>query len=614
MHEHSTTAAASESQSCTSQQAGDGKYTAVVYFHGMGSQKRYEEISRLLDCLDQHAQPPRADDAEKTGKLRNIHASMEPHRMNGKGDISYVQLRHHHTVNQSHRRDNYRFYEAYWAPVAAGGVPERDVLKWMFQQIPNPIRSLMAPWRTRARLRMSYLYSHWSELNRTKNNPYKKNDLKKLAKAYRDFESPDAWHTYPKGKFAEFIDYLQRPDGEDASCVVLARSWLKYYRRREFSNLFVLTTLGLALVLGGLALLGVSYNILTYAPTILADMHIVSESWKIGEQFAPTWEHTLALALVAAGLLPITGFLRNYMGDVQLWATYQETEEKNAKRREILNIGFDTLRHVLLDPHCTRIVVIAHSLGTTVAHDTLLQLGRHNRARLGKDTLPLDKLDQFVTLASPIDKVHYFFESEPGSYHRYNRVKEEVRGDISDAPFTVDHKPRMHWINFWDQADIISGSLESPNAIGRKSISVDNIEVANFRFPEPGSSHSAYFQHPGVVGRLFDIIFNKYGSFWPTPDAGSNVNYTALLQGPGAGLASTKKFQAIILTLPWLILAYALSKFLCAPSLISTFLGWLAAGVAVFLAVSYWRGRDRPLPFLTDPPPVSVETNERVDN
>jgi hypothetical protein len=609
MQEHATTAAASESQSCTSRQSVDGKYTAVVYFHGMGSQKRYEEVSRLVDCLDQHAQPPRADDAEKTGKLRNICAFIEPNRVDGKGDVSYVKLLHHHTVNHSRCRDDYRFYEAYWAPVAAGGVPEWGVLKWMFQQMPNPIRSLMAPWRTRARLRMSYLYTHWSELNRAKNNPYKKNDLKHLAEAYRDFEGPDAWRAYPKGNFAEFIDYLQRPDGENASCVALARSWLKDYRLRECFNLFVLTTLGLTLVLGGLALLGVSYNLLRYASTALTGMNAVSESWKIGEQLAPNWEHTLALALVAAGLLPITGFLREYMGDVQLWATYQETEEKNAKRREILQISVDTLRHVLLDQQCTRIVVIAHSLGTTVAHDTLLQLGRYNRARPEKDRLPLDKLDQFVTLASPIDKIHYFFESEPGNYHRYNRVKEEVRGDISGAPFTVKGKPRMHWINFWDQADIIGGSLESPNALGRQSISVDNIEVANFRFPEPASSHSAYFQHPGVVGRLFDILFNKYGSFWPTPDANADVNYTALLQGPGVGLASTKIFQAIMLTLPWLILAYALTNLLWAPSLISTCLGWLAAGVAGFLAVSYWRGRHQLLTILIDPAQVSVETN-----
>ena len=30
-------------------------YTAVVYVHGMGQQRRFEEMSRLIDSLDKHA-------------------------------------------------------------------------------------------------------------------------------------------------------------------------------------------------------------------------------------------------------------------------------------------------------------------------------------------------------------------------------------------------------------------------------------------------------------------------------------------------------------------------------------------------------------------------------
>ena len=31
----------------------DADYTAVVYFHGMGSQRHYEEVSSLLQQFDQ---------------------------------------------------------------------------------------------------------------------------------------------------------------------------------------------------------------------------------------------------------------------------------------------------------------------------------------------------------------------------------------------------------------------------------------------------------------------------------------------------------------------------------------------------------------------------------
>ena len=30
-------------------------HTAIVYFHGIGTQRRHEEISRLLDAIDQYS-------------------------------------------------------------------------------------------------------------------------------------------------------------------------------------------------------------------------------------------------------------------------------------------------------------------------------------------------------------------------------------------------------------------------------------------------------------------------------------------------------------------------------------------------------------------------------
>ena len=32
----------------------DGGYTAVIYFHGIGEQRRYEETSRLVDSIDRY--------------------------------------------------------------------------------------------------------------------------------------------------------------------------------------------------------------------------------------------------------------------------------------------------------------------------------------------------------------------------------------------------------------------------------------------------------------------------------------------------------------------------------------------------------------------------------
>ena len=243
-----------EDESVAPNSGSEPTFTAVVYFHGMGSQKRYEEVSRLVDCLDHYAQPPRSDDSESTGKLRHIRAGLEPSRVEGRPDIGYVEVQHHHTVKGSHRRDPFRFYEAYWAPVAAGGVQQWEVVKWMVGRILNPIRSVLAPWRLRARLRLSYLYSYWSRLQQQGRNPYGHRDLIRLVDAYHDFEGPQAWREYPDGRFNDFLRFLERRFGNDSPCLPLARAWRRDYRRREAFNQAVLVTLGLALALGALAI------------------------------------------------------------------------------------------------------------------------------------------------------------------------------------------------------------------------------------------------------------------------------------------------------------------------------------------------------------------------
>lgn len=54
------------------------QYTAVVYFHGMGSQRRYEELSRLVHALDiyDHLRP----EDPGWGRLRFIRAVLEARR------------------------------------------------------------------------------------------------------------------------------------------------------------------------------------------------------------------------------------------------------------------------------------------------------------------------------------------------------------------------------------------------------------------------------------------------------------------------------------------------------------------------------------------------------
>jgi hypothetical protein len=555
-------------------------HTSVVYFHGIGSQRRYEELSRLLDSLDRYANW--RNDPANLGIIYDIEPRLEEPRAPLVEDTSFVRVRHRRDAGGEFAGGTYRFYEVYWAPIMAGGVPALQVMRWLLASLPAPVRALWTPWRLRARLRRSALQRWWSSQPRPPKRAFEERDLSALLRSYNYFEGPEARREYPRGSYRQFREYLLRADkGETpaeggkeneaqkarARLASMTTRWHAHYIYSELRNVFALLTLVLVIVIGA----GAAAAAVVLLLKLLGGAGVARVVGRVGlanldELLTPSLKNVAAILVMIAGLAGVTKFLRDYLGDVQVWTTYEETNEKSEKRKEVLKMSAELLRHVLSDEACGRVVVVGHSLGTTIAHDALLQLGRHNRARRTESPmsgpLPLEKLDLFLTLGSPVDKVHYFFESHAGKYHRYNRVVEALRGDIGEAPFAKNRKPHIHWINFWDQADVISSSLETPSNKEMGHLLVDNFHAPSFVFPSPGASHSAYFEHRRVVGVLFDAIFNGKHSFKNAPrlPPRDRPDYAAQVVGPGEGLRVTKPLQALMLLLPWLVLAAVVSR------------------------------------------------------
>jgi hypothetical protein len=567
------------------------KYTGVVYFHGMGDQRRYEEISRLIDALDRYARDP-----DKTGHIVKITPRVESPRVADiKKTVAYIATKR---VGTGKAESHARFYEVYWAPFLAGGVPSIDVLRWLVRQIPNPIRTLSTPWRLRARLRRSSLLTLWLEQCEQKDCNYTENDVQCLLNWYDDFEGAPARRAFAEGNYRQFRQWIRgRPNGSDelkGRVIQLSDAWRRYVVIRELGHLMVLVTVALYLLLAAGALVAsaaLAVNLLVRLPPgVLA--YIPLETGKA--------ETLISIAIALAGIFGVQRFLSNYLGDVQAWTTYEEVDERHRKRHEVLEHGAAILDHVLADPLCERVVVVAHSLGTAVAQDVLLELGRRSRVHALDPADSMWKLDLFITMGSPVDKIHYFFESHRGRYHRYNRVVEELRGDLGTAPFAKNTQRHIHWINIWDKADVISGSLESPANRRRHAFRVDNVEIASFEFPAAGKSHSAYFDHRGAVEILFRAIYERAYSFKNAPRNEKNhpPDYASCMAGPGKGLKRTRILQALMLALPWLIAATAVTHALGALSLRDAF-AW--AGVLLFFAltVNYFAGRNKrldPLP------------------
>jgi hypothetical protein len=549
-----------------------GKYTAIVYFHGMGAQRRYEEISRLVDALDRLSFVKRGADLAgiPVGKLTDVAARLEPTRTQPDDRISYIRAYYDRGTAQPEGFTNaYRFYEAYWAPLAAGKSSARSVLKWLFVQFKTPIQTVFSAWRDRARLRRAALYALWQNDRHAATPKYADHEYRHLLDRYDAFEEPDKRRTYEKGSFRAFLQWLTdaSDDGDDARKIALAKSWRRAYILTEVYNMMLLLTILLSIVIMIVAVAGSLLRTLAsftvrfpWLQTEVLTPFLSSSPLQYLIDLVPIEvPPVLALLLLLAAGFGMRRFLRDYVGDVQLWTTYQETDDKHKTRSDILARGTTLLQHVLGDPACGRVVVVGHSLGSAIAYDCLLELGRINRAENPgnpfKASLRLDIIDHFVTLASPIDKIHYFFESHTGKYHRYNRVVDDIRGDIGTVPFAKNRKPNIHWVNYWDRADIISAAVESASSRNAPQLQVDNVQVSSYFLGLPGRSHLGYFEHEWVMADLFSMIFHGSHSYkTPPKDDQGRPDYDRLSLGPGHRHSFFDIAGIGLALVPWLVL------------------------------------------------------------
>lgn len=122
------------------------------------------------------------------------------------------------------------------------------------------------------------------------------------------------------------------------------------------------------------------------------------------------------------------------------------------------------------------------------------------------------------------------------------------------------------------------------------------MEVANLRFRNPGSSHSAYFDHKGVIQEVFEAIFDRKCSMvMPLLAKPYTEEAEKRFLGPGSGLSHTRWVQGLYLLVPWLVLVTVIVNEVAADWSILPPLIWgsvSAVGLAlVGFVLGKWLGR-----------------------
>lgn len=479
------------------------KYTAVLSVHGIGRHRRYANAGALLSALES---------VSGNNDNRNLHTiikvtpGIEPSR-DASLDADVPML--HLTKAQRHFgklfvSGAHRIYEVNWSPDTRARLPVRSMIRWSMALVATTLRREPSSWLSWPRLRVARLRL----AAETVSGDAQHHALVVLASAYRNYRgSLGTRHRMKVGGKPRFSDFFlfakahAKTATTNQALEAAAAAWrrTKLPAERAARRAGWMTLRGLALLF--LALTAVTVSFFSDA----GSMKLVTCAVQI----------TL-LFIIAVGFVLARRFMATIFSDVRYWSALSENDNLHETRNSVLDRTAGMIRHLVSDPLCMRVVIVSHSLGTAIAYDALRAIGLHNLAR--KDTpaeqIQIRKVDCLITMGSPIDKLALLFETTGSHTFREELMRDELRGDLTRAPFWARDRQRIRWVNFWDPADPISDPLYCP--LGAKPrgdqfefTSIENIQVANTALFSAAASHTSYLTNTKVTSRIFHEVFQS---------------------------------------------------------------------------------------------------------
>ncbi len=170
------------------------------------------------------------------------------------------------------------------------------------------------------------------------------------------------------------------------------------------------------------------------------------------------------------GYALLIGFMVGFFGDVEIYTTRDENDSRfYAMRDNILDVTVEAMMRAI-SPRLNggrrydRVIVLAHSLGATIAMDALTRLYQLSLqgAVTGEE---FDRIRAFITAGSSLEKTRYFFDvsgiTPTASFEHW-------RNDAYGSIFTCDPKTLdgsnghgVFWANYWYFQDPLCNEIRS---------------------------------------------------------------------------------------------------------------------------------------------------------
>ena len=415
--------------------------TAVLVFHGIGEEVRFETLSRTASLILMEAKERKANDISVV--IRSVPKDATATQLEVRAELSWTE------IDGMERRVD--VYEAYWAPLTMGQVKYGETVSFLAASGWNGLRGTI--FSGRAGTYKRWLFGDFRELRTTAGTL----PLLVLLMTMVGFVAAVI------AMAASAVAGVARYAGSgDRTGIVNAANFIYNQIAIPWNGVLRLT---------GRLIHGQGWvEHLTFNSSL---------SW------AFWWQGLLAF-LLWVGLIVVAFWLRDlitqYAGSLVAYLSPYKDSKFEKLRSDIQQVGLDAANLIYEGynlpsnwiPKYEKVVILGHSLGSVIAYDTLNAMINRESARNpeGAPNNPaVDRTRALITFGSPLDKTAFLFRVqlnvESNSLDEEGSLRETmvsaVQPLIADYKYRFDPDRAPHgpdWINLWSRMDIISGHLD----------------------------------------------------------------------------------------------------------------------------------------------------------